>query len=709
MLYVMHDTDHIEAADVCDALNKELFGARVEVDGGLESSTVSSFVTSILALEDSETPSDKDTLVDFLATYDSTVIQTAVVDVRGKRITLVHNALLMPADGILKSLSETLGVNASVLKDGKESLVWDFPGVGDEEQKEDFVEESSHSTLRPTVVVSGLLWLVSMLSFIGGNWYVEPRFNYYSLILSAHLIGIFREYLKYVALLSVVFGLPPIAMKAAVTLRGCRFDVNCLMTFAAIGAVALQEFTEAAAVTFLFALSEWLEARATSRARNALSAILQLRPEKANLIHPQTGELVVVAVGVVPVGALVSVRAGDKIPCDGVVMEGCSTVDESSLTGESRPVRKGPNDIVSGGTINSGNTQMTVRTTASADDSAVARLIRLVEEAQANRSETEKLVDEFAAIYTPVVVFIALGMCSIPWAWGREVGTEWTQLGLVLIVVACPCALIISTPVSYVAGLAASAQRGILIKGGAHLEALGLVKTVCFDKTGTLTQGKFQLLHFDVLGRKKSKREALEFLALMEERASHPLAQALVEGAQNEGIKIPKGRFVRNHTFLAGEGVSGTIDGISVHVGNVRLFERLGLYQALLDSERRMVEEWETIGTVGFMSVGNEGIVCAYCVADAIRPESALVLSKLKELGIDGMMLTGDKRETALSLGLSMGLTEKDIKSELLPEEKLSIVSDLKGGRSGGQSVLASFFSTRRLVMMVGDGKCTVA
>lgn len=276
------------------------------------------------------------------------------------------------------------------------------------------------------------------------------------------------------ALLAVAIGLPPIAIKASRTLRRFQFDVNCLMFFAALGAVALQEFTEAAAVTFLFSLSEWLEVRATARARDALSAIVHLRPEIANLVHPRTGNIVVVPAGAVPVGGLVSVRTGDKIPCDGVVVEGISTVDESSLTGESRPVRKSPMDVVSGGTVNSGNTQLMVRTTATADDSAVARLIRLVEEAQANRSETEKLVDEFARIYTPIVVLVALIMCSIPWAWGREVGATWTHNGLVLIVVACPCALIISTPVSYVAGLAATAQRGVLIKGGAHLEALGL-------------------------------------------------------------------------------------------------------------------------------------------------------------------------------------------------------------------------------------------
>lgn len=242
------------------------------------------------------------------------------------------------------------------------------------------------------------------------------------------------------------------------------------MFTATAGALALQDFTEAGAVTFLFSISAWLEVRVTARARNALSDIVHLRPEKANLIHPFTKEVMLVPASAVPVGALVSVRTGDKIPCDGVVMEGNSTVDESSLTGESRPVRKGPHDAVSGGTINSGNTQLVMRTTSTADNSAVARLIRLVEEAQANRSPTEKLVEEFAKRYTPIVILAAILMCSIPWAFGREIGRQWVNNGLVLIVVACPCALIISTPVAYVAALAATAQRGVLIKGGAHLE-----------------------------------------------------------------------------------------------------------------------------------------------------------------------------------------------------------------------------------------------
>ena len=460
-----------------------------------------------------------------------------------------------------------------------------------------------------------------------------------------------------------------------------------------------------AAVTFLFALSEWLEVRATSRARQALSAIVQLRPECANLVHPSTKEIIVVSASSVPVGALVSVKTGDKVPCDGIVVDGRSTVDESSLTGESRPVRKGPNDEVSGGTINSGSAQLVIQTTSTADDSAVARLIRLVEEAQANRSETEKLVDQFARVYTPFVVFAALMMCTIPWAWGTEIGAEWTRNGLVLIVVACPCALIISTPVSYVAGLAATAQKGVLVKGGSHLEALGLVKKVCFDKTGTLTQGKFKLLHLNVIGVRRPRNEVLETLALMEERASHPLAQAILDAARNEGVSIPKSSHLKDHTFLAGEGVSGVIDGHEVHVGNFRLFGRLGLLDDLPQKEIAAVENWEAGGgTVGFMSIEGDGIVCAYCVADSVRPESAEVIGKLRALGVDVAMLTGDNRDAAQAIGKQVGLNQEEIKGQLLPEEKLSIVEGMKDNRSGGQSIFANAISSKRMVLMCGDG-----
>jgi Cd2+/Zn2+-exporting ATPase len=197
---------------------------------------------------------------------------------------------------------------------------------------------------------------------------------------------------------------------------------------------------------------------------------VKLRPERAKVKDPVSGKFVFVPASCVAVGSIVSVRTGDKIPCDGVVVEGSSVVDESSLTGESRPVRKVPSAEVSGGTINAGVAQLLIRTTSTADNSAVARLIRLVEDAQANRSPTEKCIDSFAKRYTPLVVLLAFSMCTFPWIVSNEVGREWTKIGLVTIVIACPCALIISTPVTYVAGLAAAAQRGIVVKGGAHLE-----------------------------------------------------------------------------------------------------------------------------------------------------------------------------------------------------------------------------------------------
>lgn len=510
--------------------------------------------------------------------------------------------------------------------------------------------------------------------------------------------------MKWVALASIAFGVPPIALKAFRTLRRCQFDTNCLMLFASIGAVALQDFEEAAAVIFLFALSEWLEVRATTRARRALAAIVQLRPETAFLVHPVTQELLEVPATSVPIGSLVVVKSGDKIPCDGVVIDGISTVDESSLTGESRPVQKTPKANVSGGTVNSGGSPLTVRTTASSENSAVSRLIRLVEEAQANRSQTEKIVDEFARLYTPIVVLAALLMCTIPWAFGPEKGKEWTNNGLILIVVACPCALIISTPVSYVAGLAATAQKGILIKGGATLEALGKIQHICFDKTGTLTNGEFALLHLNVLSEKFSRNDVLQYLSLMEERASHPVAQAILAAAKNESVVVPKKMVLQKHSIVNGEGVVGVIDGKEIHVGNERMFERLDLLSGVGQGEQLMVEEWKNIGgTVGFMSIEGHGIVCAYCAADGIRPEAANVIEILQKMGINTTMLTGDNHDAAITIGKQIGLRVDQIKSKLLPEEKLNFVEHMSEGITV-DTVVCNPFKKKRLVMMCGDG-----
>jgi len=683
-VYLDHDIDIISAANLAKALNDEGFKAQVQKDAGHDLAMMSglpttSFVKSTFSFADLRTNEQSIAVANILNQCPDGQIREHFVCMSSKTVIVQHNPYFLSATGIVQLLCEDKLV-VTIVEDGAADGMWAL-GLT-KEAKEEKIDHQK-SSVSPYVVMSGICWVISMLSFIGGNW----------------------EYLKYVGLLSVVFGLPPIFMKAYRTLRRCQFDANCMMLFAALGAVGLQEFTEAAAVTFLFAISEALETRATARARNALSAIVSLRPERANLINPVTKSIVVVPAASVGIGSSVSVRTGDKIPCDGIVIEGYSTVDESSLTGESRPVRKGPKDTVSGGTINSGTTRLIIKTTATVENSAVARLIRLVEEAQANRSQTEKIVDKFAKRYTPLVVLTALCMCSIPWAWGKEVGQEWTKIGLITMVVACPCALIISTPVTYVAGLAATAQKGIIIKGGAHLEALGRVKRIAFDKTGTLTEGDFALLHLSNIEQRCTREKVLQYLALMESPSSHPLAAALVKAAKNEGISIPKHVSVLNHTILKGEGVKAIVDGLEVHVGNTRLFQRLGLYDSLPEKDKVTAEGWSmAAGTVGFISIEGIGIVGSYSVADAVRQESSSVIQKLHELKIEVDMLTGDGKDAALAIGNQVGLPPTNIHSELLPEDKLELVSKMKAEGSWQQSVLCWRQKKSSNVLMCGDG-----
>ena len=370
-----------------------------------QTETLSTFVRSTISVT-TGFPSTE-VLKAFMSSYSGREIESFIADTTEKKIHVVHNPLVLPIDDIVAALEDHDGsLEVTVEINGAKNIDWEFPPLEEEED----TREEVQSLPKPTIMLSGLFWIVSMLSYIGGDW----------------------EYLKYVALVSVVIGLPSIGVKAVARLRSFQFDTNVLVFSAVVGALFLQEFAEAAAVTFLFSVSDWLERRATTRARNALSDIVRLRPSQASIFHPATKELVVVPASSVPVGALVSAKAGAQIPCDGIVVGGKSVVDESSLTGESRPVKKGVKDKVSGGTINSGMNELLIRTTSSAENSAVSRLIRLVEEAQANRSETEKMVDAFAKRYTPVVIAGALLMVSIPWAWGTEVGRRWTETGLIL-------------------------------------------------------------------------------------------------------------------------------------------------------------------------------------------------------------------------------------------------------------------------------------
>jgi Cd2+/Zn2+-exporting ATPase len=474
-----------------------------------------------------------------------------------------------------------------------------------------------------------------------------------------------------------------------------------MMVTAAVGALALQEYDEAASVAFLFAVSEFLEARATMKARKALGAICNLRPEHANVIHPITKEIIVVPADRVPLGSLICVKTGDKIAADGVIVEGSSAIDESSLTGESQPAHKKAGDEVKGGTINIGTTQLVVRTTTTVEDSAVARLIRLVEDAQSNRSPTEKMIDTFARSYTPAVMLMAILMCSIPWAWGPEVGRYWTLNGLIIIVIACPCALTISTPVTYAAGLAACAQRGIIIKGGAKLEAMGSVDRVVFDKTGTLTYGKFSVMHLEVIGTSRARQDMLELLALMQDRSSHPLAATLVQAAKNEGVNVPRHIHVTDHTILKGEGITAKADGKSVYIGNQRLFDRLGMFDVLALNYKDLVKSWvATGGTVGFIGTNEDGIIGAFCVKDKIREEAKAVIKGFKDAHIDVMICTGDSNAAAHAVAKEIGIPRGAVHSQLLPEDKLHFVGSLKRPQPQNFAVCRE----KRYVLFCGDG-----
>lgn len=474
-----------------------------------------------------------------------------------------------------------------------------------------------------------------------------------------------------------------------------------MMVTAALGALSLQQYDEAGSVAFLFSVSEYLEAQASTKARNALKSICDLRPDHANVIHPVTKEIVVVPAQKVPMGALISVKPGDKIAADGMVVDGSSSVDESSLTGESVPIEKHKGDPVKGGTINIGRTQLVVRTTTTAEDSAVSRLIRLVEDAQSNRSPTEKLIDSFARSYTPSVMFVALLMCTLPWLSGVENGRHWMLNGLIIVVIACPCSLTISTPVTYAAGLAATAQRGIIIKGGAKLEALGSVDKIVFDKTGTLTKGQFSVVHLEVVGTSIPRQEMLGVLALIQERSSHPVAACLVKAAKDEGAAIPRHKSLSNHTILKGEGVSAEVDGATVFIGNQRLFERLGAFSSLGLNHKDLVRAWSGTGSmVGFVGTMNDGIIGIFCVKDAIREEARSVVQHFQDAYIDTMICTGDSDAVAQAVAREVGIPPVCVHSQLLPEDKLHFVGSLKRAQPKNYALCRE----KRYVLYCGDG-----
>jgi Cd2+/Zn2+-exporting ATPase len=455
--------------------------------------------------------------------------------------------------------------------------------------------------------------------------------------------------------------------KAWLALQRLRPDMNLLMTAAVVGAVSIGEYFEAATVAFLFALSLALESWSVGRARRAIAALLELSPPQARVVETN-GRETLPNVANVPVGTRVLVRPGEKFPLDGRVVQGHSAVNQAPITGESRPVPKAPEAEVLAGSIN-GDGAIEFVTTKLAGDTTLAHIIRLVGEAQRQRAPSEQWVERFARYYTPAVMTLALLVMLIPPVLFGGVWSKWFYEGLVLLIIACPCALVISTPVSIVAALTAAARHGVLVKGGLHLEAAGHIRVVALDKTGTLTEGRPRVLKVIPLSG-HTEHEVLAIVAAIESRSEHALARAIAEHAAHLGVQPTS---VENYQAIPGKGATALLAGRPVWVGSHRLLEERG------QETPELHEQLEVLAATGasVVVVGKDGHVCgAIAIGDRVRPDAKAALDNLRAAGVQRLvMLTGDNRATADAVGRAAGVDE--VRAELLPADKVAAVEEL--------------------------------
>jgi Cd2+/Zn2+-exporting ATPase len=473
----------------------------------------------------------------------------------------------------------------------------------------------------------------------------------------------------------IVLSGPTTFRKGLVALRTLTLNINLLMTIAVAGAIAIGQWPEAAMVTFLFAIAELIEARSVDRARDAIRSLMALTPETARV---RRGEAwVEVPAAEIQPGDLVQVLPGERVPLDGKITGGATAIDQAPITGESIPVDKGPGDPVFAGTINQQGV-IEVSVTAGEGDTTLARIARTIRDAQSQKAPTEKFVDRFSRWYTPGVVVLAIGVAALPPLVADAAFQPWLYKALVLLVIACPCALVISTPVSIVSGLAAAARRGILVKGGIYLEQAATLRVIALDKTGTLTEGKPALVAVEPMNG-ATKEELSQIAASLEAPSTHPIAQAVVRGWT--GVLLP----VTESRNLVGKGLEGTVDGERVTIGSHRLAEERGVCNA--DLERRLAE-LEAGGSSVMVVWSNARVLGVLGVADVVRPSSVEAVRTLHAEGIKLAMLTGDNPTTARAVGDKVGIDE--VVAELLPDGKVATIERL--------------VKEHGAVAMVGDG-----
>jgi Cd2+/Zn2+-exporting ATPase len=500
-----------------------------------------------------------------------------------------------------------------------------------------------------------------------------------------------QDIVSMVYVVAMGIAIKPIAESGINTLRiNHEFNINMLMTIAAVGAVLLGEYLESATVIFLFAIGEALEGYTADRARDSLRSLVALKPATATRIIGDQAQ--VVPVEHLAIGDHIRVLGGEKIPMDGEVLHGHSSVNQASITGESLPIAKSPSDTVYAGSIN-GEGVLDIRVTKHAQDNTLSRIIELVQKAQSVRAPSQRLIDSFAHIYTPAVAIIALFVAFIPPIFFDQpfydTATEhgWFYRALSMLVIACPCALVISTPVTVISAITSVARRGVLIKGGAHLEALGQINAIAFDKTGTLTRGKPTVTqtHTNNCTDHSPCPECTNLIRLaasIEAQSTHPYAQAILSDVATRSLDYTT---AENVEILTGHGVRGLVDGKAVTIGSHRYFEDTFEHTQHLCE---LAKQIESDGQTAVMLHDGDTVRGVIAIADTVREESQSVVAELQKMGIASVMLTGDNPTVAHAIGAQVGVDT--VHAELLPEDKVQTIKALQ--------------TTHNKVAMIGDG-----
>ena len=461
-----------------------------------------------------------------------------------------------------------------------------------------------------------------------------------------------------------------------------NFDMNTLMTVAILGAAAIGEWGEGATVVILFAISEALERYSMDKARQSIESLMDIAPKEA-LIRRGNEEMMV-PVDDIQVGDIMIVKPGQKLAMDGIVIKGTSTLNQAAITGESVPVTKTVGDEVFAGTLNEEGL-LEVKVTKRVEDTTLSKIIHLVEEAQAERAPSQAFVDRFAKYYTPAIIIFALLLAVIPPLFMGADWSEWIYRGLAVLVVGCPCALVISTPVAIVTAIGNAAKNGVLIKGGIYLEEAGSLKVIAFDKTGTLTKGVPSVT--DVVTYNGNENELMTITAAIEKGSQHPLASAIIRKAEEDGLNF-NDVSVEEFQSITGKGVKAKVNNAMYYVGSPGLFEKL-LPNGIQSEIKEQITTLQTQGKTVMILGTEKEILALIAVADEIRESSKEVIRKLHQVGIEKtVMLTGDNQRTAEAIGKQVGVS--DIKADLLPEDKLNFIKELR--------------DKHQSVAMVGDG-----